>query len=133
MKTVLQRSPSVIEPRGVRRRGSLYQAFLEIGRAFIARKRGKRGAIASLFASPKLPTFICFQLPSNVIVYHFVRRGSIIITPAVRKSAFKSFDHLLTQPPQENDKGWHCLTLLLAMPSTGLAIRHEQPCNYGCQ
>jgi len=54
-------------------------------RAFIA-KQDKWSASAGLFASPakfyslslSVYLFPCFQLPSNVTLYHFVRRGSIL-------------------------------------------------------
>ena len=71
--------------------------------AFIAKKQGRWSASAGLFASPakfcflslSLYLFPCFQLPSNVAVHRFVRGGSILYNPPVRKSAFKSFDHFL--------------------------------------
>jgi len=58
-----------------------------------AGKEGRRGAGPSLVASPSSAMisyihfapfsyhfilFLCFRLPPNIIVYHFVRRGSIL-------------------------------------------------------
>ena len=53
---------------------------------FIAQKPGKWSASASLFAFSatfcplflSFHLFLCFQLPSNIMVYRFVRRGSML-------------------------------------------------------
>ena len=55
-------------------------------RVFIAQEPGKWSASSSLFAfsatfCPPLLSFhlfLSFQLPSNIMVYRFVRRGSIL-------------------------------------------------------
>ena len=55
-------------------------------RVFIAQKPGKWSASASLFAFSatfcplflSFHLFLCFQLPSNIMVYRFARRGSIL-------------------------------------------------------
>ena len=63
-----------------------YDTFsLDMG-VFIAQEPGKWGTSASLFAFSatfcplflSFLLFLCFQLPSNIIVYRFVRRGSIL-------------------------------------------------------
>jgi len=55
-------------------------------RVFIAQKLGKWSASSSLFAFSatfcplflSFHLFLCFQLPSDIVVYRFVRRGSIL-------------------------------------------------------
>ena len=55
-------------------------------RVFISQKPGKWSASASLFAFSatfcplflSFHLFLCFQLPSNIMVYRFVSRGPIL-------------------------------------------------------
>jgi len=64
-------------------------------RVFIAQKPGKWSASASLFAFSvtfcplflSFHLFLRFQLPSNIMVYRFVRRGSTL-SPRFEKARF---------------------------------------------
>jgi len=62
-------------------------------RVFIAQKPGKWSAISCLFAFSaafcplflSFHLFLCFQLPSNIMVYRFFRRGFILEPPGLKE------------------------------------------------
>ena len=70
--------------------------------SYAAEKAHGGSSGASLFASSTtfcflfllFNLFLCPQLPSNIIVYHFVRSDSILETPLLEKSHSQSFGHL---------------------------------------
>jgi len=62
-------------------------------RVFIAQKPGKWSAISCSFAFSaafcplflSFHLFLCFQLPSNIMVYRFFRRGFILEPPGLKE------------------------------------------------
>ena len=78
------------------------------------------------FAPFSTIVFVCFQLPSNVIVHSFVRRGSIL-SPRFEKARSQPFDHFLIQPRPSLHWFLHCTCGTLPLSGKDAGIRDVQP------
>jgi len=85
-------------------------------RVFIAQKPGKWSAISCSFAFSaafcplflSFHLFLCFQLPSNIMVYRFFRRGFILEPPGLKERVPSLGSFFLIEPPPSLQ---HCMHL----------------------